>query len=68
MYRTIRFGIRSSNTIRNPHGSWCNQWPSPHVGKYWKRALHKAIRSYTKGYGRLRSVSHATSEVDYRTW
>ena len=43
-------------------------WYSAHRGKWYRRQLHKAERAYARGYGRLRSVAHKASEVNWKGW
>ena len=53
-----------------PSKAWhfTQSWYSAHKGKYWRRQLHKAERAYAKGYGRLRSVAHYASTVNWKCW
>ncbi len=43
-------------------------WQKPHLGRFWKRRLHKAERAYARGHGKERSVVGLTSTVNYKAW
>jgi hypothetical protein len=55
--------IRSPYRYRRQSSTWPDH---PGIGRWWKRALHKAERRHARGYGRLRSVSHCRSTVDWK--
>jgi hypothetical protein len=61
----LRMGRRLTNN--KPH--WQCWWPSLRVGRFWKRAYHKAVRACTRGHGgRERSIAHYGGTVNYKTW
>lgn len=48
-----------------------SSWPAPHIGKWWKRKLHKARRRWYKErlHGRRGKEPTAyESEVNWKTW
>jgi hypothetical protein len=57
-----------TRTKRSKFYSFTQAWPSAHMGKFWRRQLHKAERAYAKGYGRMKSIAHYASEVNWKCW
>jgi len=48
---------------------WKLSWPGAHIGKYWKRRYHKAMRAWSRNHGgRERSVLHYGSECNWKTY
>lgn len=69
MYRRrVRGGLRRTAELRGPHdGAHPGTWSGiAHVGKFWRRLLHKAERSCARGHTRERSVAHLVSMVCWK--
>lgn len=55
------------NNMHRDGKPWTLCWSNSHIGKYFKRAWHKAERMWIKGHGgKERSVRHKESEVNWK--
>jgi len=62
---------RNRDWFERDHGNKTWGWPAPHIGKWWKRRLHKARRQWYKARLRGQRGKEPTgleSEVNWKSW